>query len=143
MNRSAAIAVFVFAIAGCDAMLGKVAENHMTVRELVGTSLEVDATREVVIEGVVWPNQHGDAIRDEGDPQQFIMMPWARGDEIDEGWRQYFDARMAAMASGGSMQVRVVAKGSLTQSGGAPYFLVSEFLQVSTEPRRRAAQSAR
>lgn len=137
MTRLLIIAVVVLAISGCDARLGAVAVNPMTVAELVGTRLEDGVARDVAIEGIVWPNQHGDAVRDEDDPQQFVLMPWARGSEVDRGWRRYFDARMSTISSGGSMQIRVVAKGSLTRSGDTFYFRVSEFLKISVEPRSR------
>lgn len=115
----------------------------MTVAEVTGVRLEVNAARDVVIEGVVWPNQHGDAIRDDEDPQRFVMMPWARGREIDDGWRRYFEARMSTMASGGSMQIRIVAKGSLTRSGDELNIRIGEFLKISVEPRSKAGLGAR
>jgi hypothetical protein len=90
---------------------------------------------EATVEGVVWPNQHGDAIRDEANPQKLVLMPWARGSEITDDWRRYFDVRMSTMAAGGSRQIRIVVKGTLTRSDETLIFRVSEFLEISEEPR--------
>lgn len=139
MTKYSLLLVALLVLLGCGSTAPRSEAKVVSVAELLDIREKTGGeVQDVTVEGIVWPNQHGDAIRDAVNHQRFVLMPWAQGDQITDEWRHYFQVRMSTMSAGTSKQIRIVARGALIRSGDTFQFHVNDFERIAVEPRVQA-----